>query len=75
MNEEIFTPLMKILHTRRPTWTYTIEDSLIRISTLFFTVDWEIIDEILEAGEYEVQDVMMHTALGQVISIRYKGGT
>lgn len=74
MNEEIFSPLVKVLQGRRPTWTFTIEDSLVRIATMYFAVNWEIIAEILEAGDYEVEEVIMHSALGQIICIRYKGG-
>lgn len=74
MNEEIFAPMIKVLRGRRPTWQYLIEDTLIRVSTMYFAVNWQIIDEVLEAGDYEVEEVIMHSALGQVICIRYKGG-
>ena len=74
MNEEIFGELSKIVMLRRPTWTFTIEDSLVRIAVGYFCVDWEIIDEILTLGNYNVEEVIMHSSLGQVVCIRYTGG-
>ena len=75
MNDDFFINLLKILGTRRPSWTYVIEDTLIRVSTQYFAVDWEIIDEILQNKDYKVEQVLMHSLLGQVICIRYVAGS
>lgn len=60
---------------RRPKWNVIVEDSLIRISTQQFAVDWGIIEEIVRLGNYEVEEVIMHQALGIVICIRNIQGT
>jgi len=74
MNEAIFLDLLKTIGARRPTWTYIIEDSLIRLYTQQFTVDWAIIDEITGNKNLQVVEVTSHSQAGQVISIRYIGG-
>ena len=74
MNDDFFVDLLKIMGQRRPQWTYVVEDTLISISTNYFSVNWEIIDEILATKKYKIESVTMHSALGQVISIRYIAG-
>jgi hypothetical protein len=77
LNEEIFGELSKVLHQRRPMWTFVIEDTLVRIATSYFAVDWDIINEVIALGDgklYRVEEVMAHSQLGQVICIRYIAG-
>jgi len=74
MNESLFQSIGKILSIRRPTWKALIEDNLIRILTNQFVISWPIIQEIINTGDYEVEEVITHRELGVVISIRYIGG-
>ena len=75
MIDPIFNQVAKVIGTRRPAWAFIIEDSLIRIMTKQFIVDWDIIDEILEDKDYKMEEVVMHQALGIVICIRNIKGT
>lgn len=75
MNEAIFLPISKTIAARRPSWTFVIEDNIVRIQTQQFVVDWAIINEILENNCFEIKEVIMHQGLGIVITIAYNGGT
>lgn len=75
MKEEIWKPLSKMISARRPAWKFILEDSLVRIMTGQFVVDWTIVDEIKERHkEYQVVEVISHNTFGIVLSIRYIGG-
>lgn len=74
MNDAIFLDLLKVIGARRPNWQYIIEDTLIRLLTTQFTVDWTIIEEITNNKNLRVEEVTAHSVVGQVISIRYIGG-
>ena len=74
MNTAVFQPIAKILAARRPTWTFIIEDDLLRINTMQFVVKWDIIDDILTNKDFKMEEVIMHQALGTVICISYHGG-
>ena len=74
MNTAMFSPITKMLEIRRPQWTVTIEDNLLSLNTGYFSVEWDIVDEIMKNKDYKLERVTMHTVLGQVIVIRYVGG-
>ncbi len=74
MNNPFFVKMQKIIAARRPGWTYTIEDTCVRVNTMQFAVNWSIITEIIETKDYKVNEVIMHQALGTVITIEYIGG-
>ena len=75
MREEIWKSLSKMISARRPAWKFILEDSLVRIMTGQFVVDWVIVDEIRELHkEYQVVEVISHNTFGIVICIRYIGG-
>lgn len=74
MNENLFLPISQILTGRRPQWSFIIEDTLIRINTMQFVVDWEIISEILDSGDFKLEEVISHSQLGLVICIRNVAG-
>ena len=75
MNTAIFKPISTIIAARRPAWTFTIEDDVVRINTMQFAVDWAIIDEICQNKNYKCMEVIMQSSMGQVVCIRYVGGT
>ena len=74
MIDPMFNAVAKVIGVRRPAWSFIIEDSLVRIMTKQFIVDWEIIDEIIDSGDFKIQDVVTHRELGVVISIRSLAG-
>lgn len=75
MNTAIFKPISTLIAARRPAWTFTIEDNNLRINTMQFVLNWDIIDEILENKDFKCTEVIMHQAMGQVVCIAYVGGT
>lgn len=75
MNTAIFKPILTIIGTRRPNWTFVIEDNTLRIHTMQFVLQWDIIDEILQNEDYKCTEIIMHQAMGQVVCITYVGGT
>lgn len=74
MNTSFFQSIAKVISTRRPAWKFVVEDSMLRILTQQFIVDWAIIDEILHSGDYELFEVVSHNTLGIVICIKYTAG-
>lgn len=73
--QEIWKPLSKTISARRPAWKFILEDSVVRIMTGQFLVDWTIVDEIREKHkEYQLFEVVNHNSFGIVLSIRYIGG-
>jgi len=75
MNTAIFKPIQQIIGTRRPHWTFVIEDETLRINTMQFVLKWDIIDEILRDENFKCTEIIMHQAMGQVVCITYVGGT
>ena len=74
MNTAIFQPISKIIGARRPNWTITIEDNNLRINTMQFVLNWDIIDEMLQNKDFRCTEIIMHQAMGQVVCITYVGG-
>lgn len=74
-NSKMFEPMSRTVASRRPAWKFVIEDTLVRILTGQFVVQWEIIDEIVNAGDYQLVETISHNQLGLVICIKYVGGT
>lgn len=74
-NNKMFEPMARAVSTRRPAWKFVIEDTLVRILTQQFVVQWEIIDEIVNAGDYQIVECITHNQYGIVICIKYVGGT
>lgn len=75
MREEIWKPLSKMISARRPAWKFILEDSVVRIMSGQFIIDWAIMDEIMQKHkEYQVVEIISHNTFGIVISIRYIGG-
>ena len=75
MNVALFMPISKLIAARRPQWKIGIEDTLLRLSTQQFAVEWDIVDEMINSGDFVMEEVIMHQALGIVLCIRYTGGT
>jgi len=75
LDNKIFDPIANIVKTRRPGWQFVVEDSLLRILTMQFIVDWGIIDEITQMDNgYEIVECVSHQQFGIVVSVRYVGG-
>ena len=74
MNTSIFKPIQTIIGSRRPAWTFVIEDNLVRIQTGQFAVKWDIIEEIVANKDFRLEEVIMHQGLGIVICVSYNGG-
>ena len=64
-----FTEIRKITGVRRPTWTFIIEDDMIRIFTRQFVVDFAIFQEILDTKHFVINEIIMHKGLGIVVCI------
>lgn len=74
MQDQIWEKLSRIVAKRRPIWKFQAEDSVLRIMTGQFLVDWAIVKEMDAFQEYDVFEVVAHNSLGVIICIKYEGG-
>jgi len=57
MNQETIQKFVRLIQTRRNSWKIQVEDNVIKIGTGAISVEWEIIEELVNIFKCKVRDV------------------